>query len=120
MFYGSVCSTTCCALGVDPNQVQRSASQDYGHTSSEHWNSAQHHGTEKPDCSDDHRTINFVKADGLPQFQLGLTGNVSINQLFANAPHVATLNLAGFSLSDLAPPPTQRNPLYQQISVLRI
>ena len=120
MFYASVCSTTC-ALGVCPNQVQGSASQDCDHTSPEHSNSTPHHGPEKPDCSNhNHPTSNFVKADGLPQLQLSGIGNVSVNQLFANAPHAAGLTLAVFSLSDLAPPPTLRNPLYQQISVLRI
>ena len=121
MFYASACSTMC-AAGICPNELQHSASDDncdrmpMGHS-----DYPQKHVPENHDCSmHRHPNVNVVKADNLPQFQLSSTGHINLSDLLVNSTHVMAFGLAAFSLSDLAPPPTLRSPLYQQISVLRI
>lgn len=121
MFYASVCSTMC-AAGICPNELQHSASHDncdqmpMGHS-----DYPQKHVPENHDCSMHHHpNVNVVKADNLPQFQLSSTGYINVNDLLFNSSQVMAFSLAAFSLSDPAPPPPLRSPLYQQISVLRI
>lgn len=121
MFYGSVCSTMCVA-GICPNELQHSAGSDNcDQMPTGHSDFPQKHVPENHDCSMHHHpTVNIVKADNLPQFQLTNTGHINVNDLLVNSTHVMAFSLAAFSLSDLAPPPTLRSPLYQKFSVLRI
>ena len=121
MFYASVCSTMC-AAGVCPNELRHSASGDAcNQMPAGHSDGTQKHAPENRDCSMHHHpTANIVQADNLPQFQLTSTGHINASDLLANSAQVMAFSLAAFSLSDLAPPPTLRSPLYQHISVLRI
>jgi hypothetical protein len=120
MFYASFCSTTC-ALGVCPNQERRSANHDCGHTSHNHSSSSHHHGPEKSDCSQhDHPTLALVKADGLLQFQSTIRDQINVNELLSSLSHTIAPSSNASSLSDLAPPPTLKDPLHLRISVLRI
>jgi hypothetical protein len=119
--YASFCSTTC-TFGICPNQERHSASHDCEHPSPHHPGSYHHHGPEKSDCSIHHHpSVNLVKADDLRQFQLNDTGQIIINNDLLSVPSGASTDSLNASwLSDLAPPPILKDPLYQQISVLRI
>jgi hypothetical protein len=117
--YASFCSTTC-SFGVCPKQEQHSASHDCEHPSPHHSGSSHHHGPEKSDCSlHHHPSVNLVKADGLVQFQLTNIRQVSDSDLLYNLADSSHSSNASW-LSDSAPPPALKDPLYQQISVLRI
>jgi hypothetical protein len=121
MLYASVCSTMC-AAGVCPNEPRHSEGDDNcNQMPTGHSHDPQKHAPENHDCSTHHHpTVNIVKGDNLPQFQLASAGRINPNDLLANSAQVIAFSLPAFSLSDPAPPPNLRNPLYQQISVLRI
>lgn len=120
MFYASVCSAAC-AVGVCPNQVQQSDSHDCDHSSSHHSQSSQNHSPENPDCAKhEHPGLFVVKAAALSQFQLSITGHLSTSELTASSLHDITDGMAVSGVSDLAPPPNLKIPLYQETSVLRI
>ena len=121
VLYGSVCSTLC-AAGICPNELQHSSSSDdCDQMPMRHSDYPQKHVPENHDCSMHHHpSVNIVKADNLPQFQLASMGRINAHDLLADSTRVMALSVAAFSLSDLAPPPTLRNTLHQQTSVLRI
>ena len=117
MFYASVCSSMC-AAGFCPNEFGHSAGTgNFGQI----LGGVHKHVPENDDCcSMHHPTVNVVRADNLPQPRFANTGHVNASDLLANSTRVMSFSLAAFSLSDLAPPPTQERPLYQRISLLRI
>ena len=116
--YASFCSTTC-SFGICPNQERQSASHDCEHPSPQHPGNSHHHGPEKSDCSlHHHPSVNLVKADGVGQFQL--SGQIIDSDLHSVLSGASTDGLNASWLSDLAPPPLLKDPLYQQTSVLRI
>ena len=118
--YASFCSTTC-SFGICPNQERHSASHDCEHPSPHHPASSHHHGPEKSDCSlHHHPSVNLVKADGLGQFQLTGTEQIINSDLNSVLSDTSTDSLKASWLSDLAPPSPLKDPLYRQISVLRI
>jgi hypothetical protein len=120
MFCASVCSTAC-AMGICPNQEQHSDFHDCDHSSSHHSQSSHNHSPQKPDCSKhEHPGLFVVQAATLSQFQLSITGHLSTSELPASSLHDLTVSMTASGASDLAPPPTLKIPLYQQISVLRI
>jgi hypothetical protein len=120
MVYASFCSTTC-AMGVCPNQEQQSASHDCEHPSPHHSGNSHHHRPEKSDCSlHHHPSVSLVKADGLIGFQPASTGKIADSDLLHIHLDASAHSLNASWLSDLAPLPPPKDPLYQQISVLRI
>ena len=120
MFYASVCSTTC-ALGVCPNQVQQSDSHGCDRSSAGHSSNSHNHGPANPDCSKHaHPGLFLVKAATLSQLQLSITGHLSTSEPLASSLYDITFSMTASGGSDLAPPPTQKIPLYQQTSILRI
>ena len=120
MVYASSCSTAC-AMGFCPNQPEHSESHDCEQSSPRQSNGSQHDAPGSPDCSKHHHpTINFLKANGLPQFPLNNAGHVNVDQSLGNVPQASALSFATIWANDLAPPPTLKIPLYQQTSILRI
>ena len=121
MLYASVCSASC-AVGLCPDQPQRTASHDCDKMPSHHSGSSGHHTPDKPDCSQHQHPELFVAKSGgdLPQFQLNLA-----NQLHASAPiflvqQGVPVIFNSAEASDHAPPVDSSIPSYGRISVLRI
>ena len=120
MLYVSVCSTTC-AMGACPTEVQHSDGHECDQSSSSRSEGSPHHGSENPDCSvHNHPSVFLEKAAGASQFQLSSTGHVNVYELLVRAPREMAVSLAVLEIAGLGPPVTLKNPLYQQISVLRI
>ena len=120
MLYASVCSTAC-AMGACPAEVQYSGGHGCGQSSSSRSEGFPHHGSENPDCSvHNHLSVFFEKAAGAPQFQPSSTGHVNLYELLVLDPRETAVSLTALEITGLGPPVTLKNPLYQQISILRI
>ncbi len=119
MLYASVCSASC-AVGVCPDQPQRTASHDCDKMPSHHSGSSGQHTPDKPDCSQHQHPELFVAKSGgdLPQFPLA-------NQLHPSAPiflvqHEVPAISSSTESSEHAPPVDSSIPFYGRISVLRL
>ena len=120
MLYVSVCSTTC-AMGACPTGVQHSDGHDCDQSSSNCSGSSPHHGSENRDCSvHNHPSVFLEKAASTSKFQLSTTGHMNLYELLVHAAREMTVSSAPLEIAGLGPPVTSKNPLYQQVSVLRI
>ncbi|HVS88322.1 MAG TPA: hypothetical protein VHF01_08870 [Candidatus Acidoferrum sp.] len=120
VFYASVCSTTC-AIGVCPNQPQRTASHNCDQTSSHHSDPSGHQAPDNPDCSQHgHPGFFLAKSGDLSQFQLSGAGHLNASAAAVSWGYTLTASMTTPDASELAPLLRSNIPLYQQISVLRI
>ncbi len=121
LIYGSLCSTAC-GLGICPNQENQPASHECDHPfSSNHSGSSHHRGPARPDCyAHHHPSVEFVKADGLPQWEQAKAGGIAIGELLCDFSHADIVHVKGSCLSALGSPPSPQDSLYLRISVLRI
>ena len=118
MLYSSFCSAAC-AAGYCPLLAHSADADQCCHETSGH--PCPHHGTpEHSDCATHGHPTNFVTTAGLPQLQFSIVASLAVG------PSVAQVSGPAISLShllwgtDLGPPISPKNPLYQQISSLRI
>ena len=119
MFYSSVCSASC-AVGVCPDQVQRTASHDCDQMPAHHAGHSGHKAPESPDCSrHQHPTMVLTKSGEIAKVQLSVVQLSATTAVFLPH-HDFAAGLIHVEASDLAPPLGTSLPLYQQISVLRI
>lgn len=120
MFYASVCSASC-AVGVCPDQVQRTASHDCEQMPAHHAGQSGHKAPDSPDCSKhQHPSVLLAKSGEVAKVKLSVAGQLSAASFIFVPRHDFAANLLRVEASDLAPPLASHLPLYQQISVLRI
>jgi hypothetical protein len=121
MFYASVCSASC-AVGVCPQQTQRTAGHDCDQMPSHHSDSSGHQTPDKPDCSQHRHPELFVSKSGgdLPQFQMNIVDQRHASATLFFAVHGLPAIFTRDVTSEDAPPPASGVPLYDRISVLRI
>ncbi|SRR5579884_863984 len=114
--YSSVCSTAC-AMGTCANQSRQAASH-VCELPSPH---SSNHTPDKPDCSGHmHPSALLVKSTDFPDIQWAGFDYLTVPNVFDSSADRYLAAVRDAEGSDLAPPFTQRIPLYQQISVLRI
>jgi hypothetical protein len=121
MFYASVCSASC-AVGVCPQQTQRTAGHDCDQMPSHHSDSSGHQAPDKPDCSQHQHPELFVTKSGgdLPQFELSVVDHLNASAaVFSQVDSLSAIFTRDVT-SEHAPPPASGVPLYDRISVLRI
>ena len=117
MLYGSVCSAACtagfCPLLSHDGDADQCHHETPGHP-------CPHNGMPEHNCATHGHPTNFVTAAGPAQFQFAIVAHIGA-PLFLAQPSGSVLSwshrLWG---TDLAPPTIPKNPLYQQISSLRI
>jgi len=121
MFYASVCSASC-AVGLCPEQTQRTAGHDCDQMPSHHSDSSGHQTPEKPDCSQHRHPELFVPKSGgdLPQFQLNVVDQSHASATTFLTPHGLPAILSRVAAAEHAPPVVSTGPFYNQTSVLRI
>ncbi len=118
MFYASLCSTACAAgfcpmlgQGANSDQCHRQASGHPGsHDGMPSHSNCPTHG---------HPTI-FVNAAGPSQYQFTVAAYLRAKTFIAQSSDSVISRSHVLWGADLAPPTIPRNPLYQQISALRI
>src|SRR5258708_18297282 len=121
MFYASVCSASC-AVGVCPEQRQRTGGHDCDHVPLHHSDSSRHQAPDKPDCSQHQHPALFVtKSCGdLPQFQMSVVDHLKAAAAAFSPAHALSAIFTSNVPSQHAPPPASVVPLYHRISALRI
>ena len=118
MFYASLCSTAC-AAGFCPMLGSDADADQCHHQASSHPGS--HHGMpEHSNCSAHGHPTSFVNTAGPTQFQFAITAYIGAGIFTAQLPGSIIPRSHALWGADLAPPTIPKNPLYQQISVLRI
>ena len=119
MFHASVCSASC-AIGVCPDQVQRTASHDCEQMSAHHADHSGRKAPYSPDCLRRlHPIMVLTKFGEIAKLQLNFTDQGPAITV-AVSRRDFTASLIHVEASDLAPPLGSNVPLYQQLSVLRI
>src|SRR5277367_4413746 len=102
LIYAFTCSANC-ANCLGASGAAETQSQACGHAAPDAGGGAQQQAPAKPDCVGHHRFgFEFVRSDGLSQFQLSTTGYESLFVLSAFRAEI--VNVASPFLSDLAPP----------------
>ena len=118
MLYGSVCSAAC-AAGFCPLLGQGADADQCHHQPSNHPGS--HDGMpDHSDCATHGHPTNFVTAVGPAQFQFVIVAYIGAPLFLAQSTGSAVSWSHRLWGTDLAPPTIPKNPLYQQISSLRI
>ncbi len=118
MFYGSVCAAAC-AAGFCPLLGHGGDADQCHHQTSSHPGS--HDGL--PDhsgCATHGHPTSFVTAAGPTQFQFAIVAHVGAPLFLVQSSGSVVSWSQGPWGSDLAPPVVPKNPLYQQMSALRI
>ena len=121
VFYASVCSASC-AVGVCPEQTQRTSGHDCDQNPSHRSDSPGHQTPAEPDCSQHQHPELFVAKSGgdLPQFHLGIVDQPHASAITFSVLHGLPAILTRIAASEHAPPAVSSGPFYDQISVLRI
>lgn len=118
MLYGSVCSVACAAGSCPLLGHGADADQCHNQTSD---HPCPHNGMpEHSNCATHGHPTNFVTAAGPAQFQFAIVAYIGA-PFFLAQPSGSVISWS-YRLwgTDLAPPTIPKNPLYQQISSLRI
>jgi hypothetical protein len=119
VFYASVCSASC-AIGVCPDQVQRTAGHDCDQMPSHHSAPTKQQSPANRDCSEHQHPGLFVTKSNSSQFQLGIVDHLDASAATLSSARVLPTLFAHSATSEHAPPIVSSAPLYDLISVLRI
>jgi hypothetical protein len=114
--YASYCSTSC-AL----EDLAEAARHSGSHHSSGRSQGSHNDGSGDPGCAAaDHLGACIPAAVGIAQVEFSKVDRVTATLPGMRPLATSSSMVSSFWLSGLAPPPKQKSPLYQQISVLRV